>query len=548
MKSNGKYQMKAALVLLAVASILWLLAALFIFRIVNIFDAYLMKFPGPWITFGSMGICPLAAMILGVRIFRRSRKRALGLACTSAGGLLLILFVVVLGIPMLLEVLEPETPKNPGTPRPFTPLTGIPVFPGAEGFGTDTPAGRGGRVIEVTTLANDGPGSLRAALNVPEPRIIVFRVGGIIEVKGQLFIHHPFVTVAGQTAPGGGICIKDAGLVILTHDVLVQHIRIRPGNEGNVQPDTNDAVEILGKRGEPDGAHHVVLDHISASWSEDETISTWYGAHDVTISFSIISEALNRSRHRKQTHSAGVLIGDSSYNVSIHHCLMAHNDFRNPLIIEGGTHDVVNNVMYNWGVLCAEVVDYDSNSFLNFVGNTFTAGPSTKTGPYEILIGTEQGTPKIYVQGNIGPRRPDSSVREWNIVKYGWGSEPHAPESYRSPHPFAVPPVTPSKADDAFEEVLDSTGAILPVRDSVDERIIADVRNKAGRIIDSPADVGGYPQLARGTPPMDSDHDGMPDDWERQERLNLNDPTDASGDRDGDGYTNIEEYLHSLSQ
>jgi len=548
MKSDGKYQVAIALALLAVASVLWLLAALFILRIVNIFDAYLMKFPGPWIAFGLMGICPLAAMVLGVRVLRRRRKRALGLACTVGGGLLLIAFVIVIGIPIVLGILEPETPKNPDTPRPFTPLVGLPVFPGAEGFGTDTPAGRGGRVIEVTTLADDGPGSLRAALDVPEPRMIVFRVGGTIELEKQLFVAHPFVTVAGQTAPGGGICLKNAGLVIQTHDVLVRHIRIRPGNKGNVEPDTNDAVEILGQRGDPDGAHHVVLDHISASWSEDETISTWYGAHDVTICYSIISEALNRSRHRKQTHSAGVLIGDSSYNVSVHHCLMAHNDFRNPLIIEGGTHDIVNNVMYNWGVLCAEVVDYESNSFLNFVGNTFIAGPSTKTGPYEILIGQEKGVPHIYVKDNIGPRRPDASLGDWSVVKYGWDSDQSAPESYRSHSPFAVPPVTTSEPYDAFEEVLGSAGAILPVRDSVDERIIAEVKNGTGRIIDSPDDVGGYPQLAGGTPPDDLDHDGMPDAWEKQEGLDLNDPTDSTDDRDGDGYTNIEEYLHSLSK
>lgn len=548
MQSGGKNRVAIAFISLSVVSVLWLLAVLFIFRIVNIFDAYLMKFPGPFITFGLMGGCPCVGMVLGIQILRRRQKRAIGLVFMVTGVLFLIAFIVVIGVPMVLGVLEPETPKNPGTPRPFSPLVGLPVFPGAQGFGTDTPAGRGGRVIEVTTLADDGPGSLRAALNVPEPRIIIFRVGGTIELEKQLFITHPFVTIAGQTAPGAGICIKNAGLVIQTHDVLVQHIRIRPGNEGRVEPDTNDAVEILGQRGDPNGAHHVVLDHISASWSEDETISTWFGAHDVTICYSIISEALNRSRHRKQTHSAGLLIGDSSYNVSVHHCLMAHNDFRNPLIIEGGTHDIVNNVMYNWGVLCAEVMDYNSNSFLNFVGNTFIPGPSTKTGPYEILIGQEKGVPKIYVKDNIGPRRPNSLTDDWNVVKYGWDSDQSAPKSYRSHNPFAVPPVTTSGPNDALEEVLDSSGAILPIRDSVDERVVADIKNKTGRIIDSPADVGGYPQLAGGTLPVDSDHDGMPDEWEKQAGLDLNDPTDSTGDRDGDGYTNIEEYLHSLSK
>jgi hypothetical protein len=485
MKSVGRFETGVALALLAVTSVLWLLAALFIFRVADVFHAYLMKFPGPWLTLGLMVVGPVVAMVLGVRTFCRTRARVMGATLASAGGLLLVAFGVVFGIPMLSRAIEPKTPKNPSTPRLFTPLAGLPVFPGAEGFGTDTPAGRGGRVLEVTTLADDGPGSLRAALNVP-------------------------------------------------------------GNEGSVEPDTNDAVEILGKRGNSDGAHHVVLDHVSASWSEDETISTWYGAHDVTISWCIISEALNRSRHRKKTHSAGLLIGDSSYNVSVHHCLLAHNDFRNPLIMEGGTHDFVNNVVYDWGVLCAEVVDYESNSFLNFVGNAFLPGPSTKTGPYEILIEPEQGTPRIYVKDNIGPRRPDASVPDWNVVKYGWNSEQHAPESYHSSDAFAVPPVTTFDADEALEQVLAACGATRPVRDGVDRRVVAGVKNKTGAIIDSPADVGGYPELSAGTPPADRDHDAMPDEWETQKGLGADDPTDASGDLDGDGYTNLEEYLNSL--
>jgi pectate lyase len=541
-------RLKLALALLGLTLALWLLAALFIFRVADFFHAHLMKFAGPWVTFGAMVVCPLAAMVLGLKMLRERHTRVTGIVCAGGGCLLLAVFVVVVGIPMVTKALEPKTPKNPSVPRPFTPLAGLPVFPGAEGFGTDTPAGRGGKIIEVTTLADDGPGSLRAALNDPEPRIIVFRVGGTIELKDHLFVAHPFVTVAGQTAPGGGICIKNAGLAILTHDVLIQHIRIRPGNEGHVTPEDNDAVQILGNRGDAAGAHHVVLDHISASWSEDETVSTWYAAHDVTISWSIISEALNRSRHRKKTHSAGLLIGDGSYNVCVHHCLLAHNDFRNPLISSGGTHDLVNNVVYNWGVLGAEITDYDSNSFLNFVANFFLPGPSTQTGPYEVLIDQELGTPRIYVKGNIGPRRRDSSVDDWAVVKYGWSQQQHAPEQHHSLSPFAAPSITATSADNAFVQVLASAGATMPVRDGVDERIVADVSNRSGRIIDSPTQVGGYPQLAAGTPPADSDHDGMPDDWEKQNGLDLNDPSDANNDLDGDGYTNIEHYLHALSK
>jgi hypothetical protein len=292
----------------------------------------------------------------------------------------------------------------------------------------------------------------------------------------------------------------------------------------------------------------VVLDHISASWAEDETISTWYGAHDVTISWSIISEALNRSRHRKATHSAGLLIGDSSYHVSVHHNLLAHNDFRNPLISEGGTHDVVNNVVYDWGVLPAEIVDADSNSFLNFVGNYFIPGPSTRRGPYEILLNPEYGSgrPLIYVQGNLGPHRPDSEADEWALVGYGFGREGVAPATYRSSVRFAAPSITAQTAPDALKQVLAAAGATAPRRDAVDRRVVMDVRNQTGRIIDSPQEVGGYPRLARGTPPVDSDHDGMPDPWERKMGLDPADPSDGGRDADGDGYSNVEEYLHQL--
>ena len=182
-----------------------------------------------------------------------------------------------------------------------------------------------------------------------------------------------------------------------------------------------------------------------------------------------------------------------------------------------------------------------------FDANRFIPGPSTETGPYEILINQERGIPKVYVEGNIGPRRRDPTDDDWLVVKYGWGPELHAPEAYRSLTRFAAPPITTSSALEAYEAVLASAGAIAPVRDAADARIVADVRNGTGRIIDTPAEVGGYPQLAPGAPPADSDHDGMADDWETERGLDPGDPSDANGDRDRDAYTNIEEYLHALS-
>lgn len=542
-KSAG--HLKKGMFLLGITLILWIMLLLFQFRIANIFDAYLMKFPGPLVIWGIMLFCPLLVTYFGIKMIRSGQKPPIGWIFAASGGILFIAFVVIIGIPIIIQTMAPETPKNPSTPRPFIAQAGLPVFPGAEGFGTRTIAGRGGKVIEVTSIADDGPGTLRAAVNDPSARIIVFRVAGTIELKSELQINHPFVTIAGQTALGDGICIKDAGITIITHDVLIQHIRIRPGNKGPVDADINDAVSILGPHGDSEGAYNVVLDHISASWSEDETVSTWYGAHNITISWSIISEALNRSRHRKKTHSAGLLIGDSSYNVSVHHNLLAHNDFRNPLIAEGGTHDIVNNIIYNWGILPAEIVDYGSNTFLNFIGNYFIAGPSTNPWPYEILF--PQGNPKIYVEDNIGPHRPDTNMDEWAIVGFKWGREGIAPVKHRSGTKFKTPQISIQSSDEVMEIVLAEAGATAPQRDTIDLRIIDDVKNHTGKIIDSPEQVGGYPKLSGGIPPFDSDHDGMPDEWERQMNLNPDDPSDGSGDLDADGYTNIEEYLHSLT-
>jgi hypothetical protein len=590
-----------AFILLTGTAMLWILAGLFKLSVTPFFHAILIKRIGMIPVLGFMFVAPIVAAAIGLCLLGRGRRGREPLAephwtrCDSRqtvdltgrppsgdvshfrdpapgsedsltafrsgsrgaewsfvilGGLFLILFLVVIGYPMLQNRLEAATPANPQTPRPLPPQTGLPVFPGAEGFGTRTPAGRGGRVLEVTTLADSGPGSLREAIEQPGPRIVIFRVGGTIELKDFLFINHPFLTIAGQTAPGGGICLKNAGLTITTHDVLIQHLRIRPGIEGKITPEHNDAVAILGRHGRIDGASHVVLDHLSLSWGEDETVSVWYGGHDITISNCIISEALNKARHEKRTHRAGLLIGDGSYHVSVHHCLLAHNDFRNPLVSSGGTHDIVNNVVYNWGVLPAEIVDPDANTFLNFTGNYFRPGPSSRRDCFEILINPTRkygvAKPKFFVQGNLGPHRKSSEASDWSLVGYGFSDREPAPEEFRCRDPFPVHAVTATGAEEAFEQVLAGAGATVPERDAVDRRIVAEVRSGGGRIIDSPGDVGGYSSLASGTPPVDSDHDGMPDDWETAAGLDPNDPADNNRDRDVDGYTNIEEYLHGL--
>jgi pectate lyase len=289
------------------------------------------------------------------------------------------------------------------------------------------------------------------------------------------------------------------------------------------------------------------LDHISASWGEDETISTWYAPHDLTISWSIISEGLHKSRHPKGAHSAGLIIGDGSNHVSVHHSLFAHNFMRNPLYTGGGTHDLVNNVIYNWGWLATDINDDKSNTKLNVVGNYYRRGANS-TRNYAITINPDYGggVPLIYVKGNLGPRRLDARTDEWALVSNGYENASMAPSKYRVMSPFAAPPVTTLSATDALEAVLSRAGATAPKRDSVDSRVVASVRNRSGSIINSPDEAGGYPDYVEGNPPRDSDDDGMPDDWENKIGLDPRNPADANSDHDGDGYTNIEEYLHSL--
>lgn len=419
--------------------------------------------------------------------------------------------------------------------------TSLPVFPGAEGAGTRTKAGRGGRVIFVTNLNKSGAGSLREALEAVGPRIVIFKVSGIIDTDELLFISHPYVTVAGQTAPGKGILIRGAGLVVNTHDVLVQHLRFRPGNEGPIKPDDNDAIAILGPTEKIPGAYNVVIDHVSTSWSEDEIFSTWFAPHDITISWSIFSEALNRSRHPKGTHSAGFLIAHDSSRISVHHNLLAHNDFRNPLI-QDGLNEFSYNLIYDWGELPAEFNRTDGFNMINFIGNRYKKGPSTlamegDTTELRLNFPKTEGVPLLYLSGNDLPRF------DANYPPAIWKTF-----LFIAPSRFPVPVITAPASLAANEtNVLARVGALWTRRDSVDTRIVSEYNSGTGKIIDSPNDVGGYPSIPATTDTTaDADGDGMPDSWETSHGLNPNSAADANGDRDGDGYTNIEEYLFSL--
>ncbi len=412
----------------------------------------------------------------------------------------------------------------------------LPAFPGAEGFGSTTVGGRGGIILKVTNLNPDGPGSLREAVSNSNPRIIVFKVAGTIFLKKNIGITNPFVTIAGQTAPADGITIRGAALSIHTHDVIVRGLRIRVGDDlSGPNPDNRDAITISSNKAI---VYNVIIDHCSLSWSIDETIQFWHSAEKSTVQYCIISEGLRYSIHPKtisrgQDHSNGILVGNGSNKISIHHNLFAHNLRRNPAINSGSFAEVINNVIYNWEI------GTSVGASANVIANVYKPGLNTGTKKGIILPRWMNAQGPLYVKDNIGPGRITNSGDDWLVV-----DGPISGRSFSPVEPLSN--VTIDSVDEVFDKVIKNAGATIPMRDSVDERIINDVINGTGQFIDSQNEVGGWPKLDSGAPPLDSDHDGMPDDWEIAKNLNPQDPTDANKDRNGDGYTNIEEYINGL--
>jgi pectate lyase len=420
----------------------------------------------------------------------------------------------------------------------------LPTFPGAEGFGATTPGGRGGQVVEVTNLHDSGPGSLRAAIGFPGPRIVVFRVGGTIELATPLQVLHPYLTIAGQTAPGGGITLKNgkntyAPLQIKTHDVVIRYLRSRPG-PGGLPPTGQDGsnVDALTIADPQRDVHHVVVDHCSLSWSVDEVINTWYAAHEITVQWCILSEGLQNPEGRQGAGSKGPLFGGrKSDRISVHHNLLAHNVGRNPMIKATGLVDLVNNVIFVPRTVAAVVDGELGPCHVNLVGNQVIAPHGDGLVHGVQVLGPRPVT--LYVEENLGPLRTRPSDPQWLFVSPRNGSR-----ECLVPRRQQAPPVRTHSAAEAFERVLESAGCTLPQRDAVDLRVIADVRQGRTRVISDPAEVGGWPVLEAGTPVVDNDHDGMPDDWERRYLLDPADPGDGPADSDEDGYTNLEEYLN----
>ncbi len=417
------------------------------------------------------------------------------------------------------------------------------AFPGAEGAGRFAAGGRGGQVIRVTTLADAGPGSLRAAIDAAGPRTVVFDVAGTIALRSPLVVRNDRITIAGQTAPGDGITLRDQTLQIAASDVIVRYIRSRLGAASKTQ---GDAIWISG-------GTRIILDHVSASWSVDETLSASANYRDpansigdLTVQWSVIADSLRRAGHMKGDHGYGSLVrGGRGSRMSFHHNLWANHAARMPrpgnyarfdADPRGADFDFRNNVFYNWGGgRSGYNADTESVARYNFVANAYLPGPDSKG---RIAFAESNRHARAWFAGNSMDGRVPSDP--WSLVSGETGG------AYRLAAPIDMPAIAVEPAATAAERVLAQAGA-SKVRDAVDLAVIDGVRRRTGRQIDTEADAGGWPTLRGGTPVSDSDGDGMADGWERANGLNPR-RADGNGVRPADGRTNLEAYLDFLTR
>ncbi|MBN1131988.1 MAG: hypothetical protein JXR52_12525 [Bacteroidales bacterium] len=425
-------------------------------------------------------------------------------------------------------------------------LSQQPAFPTAEGFGRYAAGGRGGIVVEVTNLQDDGAGSLRRALttNTNQKRTIVFRVSGTINLESELRVKDDsYITIAGQTAPGEGICLKNFNVMFDNcHDIIVRYLRFRPGDEQDCSISGCD-MDALSVR----SCQNIILDHCSFSWSIDSDLDLTHETGRSTVQYCILSEALMNSKHSKGAHSMAAG-WDGQVGGSYHHNLIASCNSRTPRLdsYAGSTGerdliDIVNNVIYNWSGYGAYGGE---NADANWQNNYYRYGPSTVKKDQIFQV---DGTCKLYLDGNFVTGYP--LVTENNskgIYILGRKATESELDTILKEGPFQVDPVSMEPAVMCYSSVLAHAGASFPVRDAVDHRIIEDIINRTGAIIDSPSEVGGWPLLNSADAPDDNDHDGMADDWELTAGLDPADPADRNLDRDGDGYTNLEEYINGL--
>jgi hypothetical protein len=457
----------------------------------------------------------------------------------TASGLVLLAVLAAGGSACAPAVLEPVAAAAPA----------MPAFAGAEGFGRDAIGWRGGRVLKVSTLADRGPGSLRACAEGDQPRVCIFEVAGTIEVDSTITVGSN-VYVAGQTAPGEGVQLRLGAAesrpitVLAASDVVIRHLRLRPGPPRGSSSSV-DGIGIFD-------SHDVILDHLSVNYATDELldIGTLRGStFDITVQDSLLAWGLDRANHPKGKHSKGALVCgmDGPGNcgrITLLRNLFAHNRDRNP-DVKGtsiGPVEIVNNVFYDARSQFGEFYDSEGDLRINYIGNTVIGGPSTRRepAPYAVEFYNDFNPAHdamAYVRDNIDakhrrkPSAPDELVvrpddRAWLVT------EPFQPLTVAA---------LPAAAARAF--VLANAGATRPARDSLDRRAIEDVSDRTGRVLSDPEDAGGWPSSRPAIGPVDPDQDGMPDEWESGHG---SDPRafDAWQDADGNGWANLEDYLN----
>lgn len=433
------------------------------------------------------------------------------------------------------------------------------AFPTAEGYGRFALGGRGGRVIAVTNLADSGPGTLREAVEASGPRTVVFDVSGLITLESRLIIRstNSDLTIAGQTAPGNGICIRKYNMGMLgATNVIARYLRVRPGNISGM---TLDGMGMAS-------SDNCIIDHCSISWTLDESFSS-RGGRNITLQRTLISEALNEAGHKKyppgtQHGYAASIGGDIG---SFHHNLLAHCAGRNWSLAGGltksnshyaGRLDLRNNVVYNWSKRATDGGAHE----VNFVNNYYQPGPATKFFfALNAQYGGFPGSQRYFFEGNVMPGyfglTNQTAGRIATTERGGTVSTNYSPWADA---PFFESYVQTHSAAEAYTNVLANVGCNFPVLDEHDQRIIAETRagtakfkgSKTGLpgLPDSQEDVGGwdsYPEVRRAAD-WDADHDGLPDAWEKSHGLNPKDPADGNADLNGDGYTNLEKYLNSM--
>lgn len=413
----------------------------------------------------------------------------------------------------------------------------VAVLPEASSHGITTAAGRGGEVHRVTTLAADGAGSLKACVDASGPRVCVFEVSGTIRLPDDLTLRNPFLTIAGQTAPSPGITLRGAGILVKTSNVLIQHLHVRPGDDAAGEaPINRDGLKISGAAGAPP-ITNIVVDHCSFTWSTDEVASAWQQWNNISLINNIFAEPLHDSIHPEGKHGFGVLIGPVNGNATLAGNLLANIQSRNPMTAASRVA-IVNNVVYNWGNTAVDLQSHGAVTQSSVVGNVFLRGPDTSGDASPIGLRADATTlrpgAKVFLLDNHGQ---EATSDPWSLAGAIYGSL-RLP-TFRSNSPLAWPAgmtTLPTANNVVLNRVLKNAGARPADRDSVDRRIVEQVRNGTGRIINCVAPNGSARCNRNGG--------GWPAVAENRRALTLPaNPNTVTAS----GYTNLEVWLHGMA-